>query len=254
MGLAVCKGLHAQQWDIVILDWSDNGEKEAKLLNGLFIKTDVSDYDSISKAFAQVWAKYGRVNFVFANAGIGEKVNWYAPIQEDENGLPPRPNLTTVNVDLIGVIYTAYLAMHFFRKVVTDTPKSIIMTASSSSLYPLDIFPLYTTAKHGVLGLMRALAPRLKKEKINVNCILPGTVATNIVDPSFWDNFPKEYMTPIEKVVEVVLSLVNNPNASGQAVEVIIDKTYIRDAHPILDPRLQDIMQMSNDADEGIIE
>jgi NAD(P)-dependent dehydrogenase (short-subunit alcohol dehydrogenase family) len=58
----------------------------------------------------------------------------------------------------------------------TDLKGSILCTASNSGLYPLGLAPIYTTAKYGVVGMVRGLAARFQHEKIQINAIAPCIV------------------------------------------------------------------------------
>ena len=56
---------------------------------------------------------------------------------------------------------------------------SIIVTASNAGLYPLPMAPLYATSKFGVVGLVRSLAKRLLKSKIQINALAPAVLGMN---------------------------------------------------------------------------
>ena len=86
---------------------------------------------------------------MFANAGIGERLKFYDPEEELPEGYPARPSTLTVEVNFLGVVYTAYLAMHFFRKNTAKSGK-LVMTSSASALYPSGSLALYAAAKHAV--------------------------------------------------------------------------------------------------------
>lgn len=64
MGLATAKSLASQGWKVVIADVNrKQGAGAASELDGLFAECDVTKYDSVSKAFAQTWDEYGRLDF-----------------------------------------------------------------------------------------------------------------------------------------------------------------------------------------------
>jgi 15-hydroxyprostaglandin dehydrogenase (NAD) len=81
--------------------------------------------------------------------GIGERSKFYEPKEELPEGFPPKPSTLTLEVNLLGVVYTAYLALHFFRKNTTKSGK-LVMTSSASALYPSGSLALYAAAKHAV--------------------------------------------------------------------------------------------------------
>lgn len=68
-----------------------------------FEQCDVSSWDSQATAFEKIKAKQGRIDVVFANAGISKEGN-LLPAKGDAG--PVKPNLTTMNVNLVGVIYS----------------------------------------------------------------------------------------------------------------------------------------------------
>jgi 15-hydroxyprostaglandin dehydrogenase (NAD) len=81
--------------------------------------------------------------------GIGERNKFYEQQEELPEGFPARPNTLTLEVNMFGVVYTAYLALHFFRKNESKGGK-IVMTSSASALYPAASLSLYASAKHAV--------------------------------------------------------------------------------------------------------
>lgn len=154
MGLAVTKALSASQdWDIHILDINEtSGTKTTQdLPRTTFHHADVTKYSDLSTAFQDSFQASGRLDFVFANAGVIERANFYAPHEIHENkGVvpPPEPDLLSIDADLKGVVLTTYLAQHYFR----NSPHgghgaSIVMTASCGGLYPSFYSPLYSAAK-----------------------------------------------------------------------------------------------------------
>jgi NAD(P)-dependent dehydrogenase (short-subunit alcohol dehydrogenase family) len=62
-------------------------------------------------------------------------------------------------------------------------PGSIVATASVAGLIGFAPDPVYTAAKHAVVGLVRALAPALEPEGLTINAVCPGIVETGLVPP-----------------------------------------------------------------------
>lgn len=67
-----------------------------------FEKVDVSDWESQAAAFESVIAQQGRVDVVFANAGITEK----GSLLPEKDGKLTKPELATVNVNFVGAMYS----------------------------------------------------------------------------------------------------------------------------------------------------
>ena len=74
--------------------------------------------------------KYGKIDHVFANAGIAPTTSLLEEDVDSSGDLLP-PNLKTLNVNLTGCLYTVKLAIHHIRK--NPDGGSIVITASGSS-------------------------------------------------------------------------------------------------------------------------
>lgn len=152
MGLAVATAVSAlPDWEVHILDLnSEAGSKTAEdLPRTTFHYADVTNYGTLSEAFQKSFEAHNRLDFVFANAGMIERFNFYEshPIG-DKVAPPPEPDLLSVDVDLKGVILTTYLAQHYFRASPNQgNGASLVMTSSCGGLYPSLYSPLYSSAK-----------------------------------------------------------------------------------------------------------
>lgn len=143
-----------------------------------FVKTNVTDWRDLSSIFKAAKTKHGKIDHVFANAGIGSKAT-YIDEQLDENGDLLEPNHLTYDVNLKGVVNTCALAIHYMRR--QESGGSIVITASASSFQRFRTVD-YTTTKHAVLGFMRGIVPLLQPGiSIRVNCIAPSWTSTGLV-------------------------------------------------------------------------
>lgn len=160
MGLAVATAFSARpDWEIHILDInSERGVQTAEsLAHTTFHYADVTKYKVLSEAFQKCFEARKRLDFVFANAGVIERSNFYEPhpIGTDKTVTPPpEPDLLSIDADLKGVILSTYLAQHYFRASPDQgNNSSIVMTASCGGLHP----SIYTTGR--TRALMRFLQP-----------------------------------------------------------------------------------------------
>ena len=151
MGLAVASALAERGgWALHILDLNaKNGEEIAKRLpNTTFHKADVTSYTQLGAAFKAAFTSSGNcLDFVFANAGVVEFRDFY---MKHSSGAEPPPewSMHSLDVDLKGVIYTSYLAQHYFRQSQhKGRGASLVITGSCCSLYPSCYSPMYTAAK-----------------------------------------------------------------------------------------------------------
>jgi len=259
MGLAVAEGLLKRGgWNLHLLDV--NAERGQDVVSRLgkhtnFHKVDVTSYASLAGVFDAVFKQEGRLDFVFANAGIVERWNFYA---KNEQTPPPEPDQLSIDINLKAVINTTYLAQHYFRLSPSNKGgnQNLVMTASTGGIYKAPFCSVYTAAKHGVVGLMRSIADHFwMHDRVRVNAICPSTVKTNLLDSSGWSAFPDEYFTPIEKVVETVLMLIDGgdwvdtkgvkvPKGKdyGRAVEISQTNHYFREQVPFSDDVLRIVM------------
>jgi NAD(P)-dependent dehydrogenase (short-subunit alcohol dehydrogenase family) len=170
---------------VVCFDINAKGLAEtAKLtgINTLLIEGDVSDELAVDAAISVCVERFGRLDILFANAGIGD----------------PEPGLLhdyatanwnrVVGVNLNGVFNTNRAAL---RQMVTQGSGKIINTASmwglagSSSVFPL---PAYNATKGAVVNLTRELGLQYATQNIQINAICPGFFRTGLGpfdDPEF---------------------------------------------------------------------
>ncbi|KIW77786.1 hypothetical protein AYO21_06904 [Fonsecaea monophora] len=231
MGLAVVQHLLTQGWNVAIVDYNaETGQTVAKQCGpqALFIKANVADYEELAAAFARTWKEWKRLDVVFGNAGIGDRINFYAHQQDREDGNPPKPNTAVIDIDLYGPIYCAYLGFHYFRKN-PDKAGKIIFTSSMAGIYTGGTVPLYSAAKSGVVGLTRSLGVRLKElgEPITVNCICPGLVHTALTK-IYSFTCPEEYITPASTIVKAVMNFIDDDSLTGQAAECSGENIHYR--------------------------
>ncbi|KAK5674460.1 hypothetical protein LTS10_012848 [Elasticomyces elasticus] len=218
MGLAVAQALASRGgWKLHLLDLRPPLEN---VENATFHRLDILDYDSLSSTFQKVFDSDNRLDFVFANAGIVERFDFY---QAHPAGKPPPPpDQTVIDINLKAVINTSWLAQHYFRQSTQSENKNLVMTSSVGGFYRCQVSPSYCASKHGVVGLMRSIAPFYYKDKtINarVNSINPGTVKTNLLDAAAWATFEDDVFVPIEKIASTVLMLIDGHDVDGTGLD-----------------------------------
>lgn len=153
MGLGVVERLLQLGWNVAIVDFDEKAATQVTQRLGektIFIKANVIDYEQQANAFVKTFERWNRIDLVYANAGIGDRIDFYAPATELlANGAPKKPDSLVVDICLYGCIWASYLAMHYFR-MNPDGAGKIVMTSSMCGIYVGDSIPLYTAAKHGV--------------------------------------------------------------------------------------------------------
>lgn len=135
------------------------------------IAADVSDPTDMEDLFAEVDERWGRLDVLFAHAGIN---GVWAPIEE----LGPKDWNHTLQINLSGTFYTVKYAVPLLKRqggaiVVTS---SINGTAKFSDLGS----SAYCASKAGQIAFMKLMALELAEHDIRVNAICPGSIDTEI--------------------------------------------------------------------------
>jgi NAD(P)-dependent dehydrogenase (short-subunit alcohol dehydrogenase family) len=151
---------------------------EAGGARAFFIETDVADRRAAETAVAQALAAYGHLDILVNNAGINV---FHEPLETTEAEWR-----RCFAVDLDGVWHMCRAAL---PTMLEQGAGSIVNIASShsSTIIP-GTFP-YPVAKHGLLGLTRALGIEYAARGVRVNAIAPGYIDTEIAR-DYWATFP----------------------------------------------------------------
>lgn len=159
------------------------------------LPADVTDPAQVNAAFDALVAKFGRLDVVFNNAGIGAP-----PVQWDE--LPVEAWKAVVDTNLSGVFYCMQAA---FRVMKKQTPKGgrIINNGSVSAYAPRPFSAAYTATKHAVLGLTKTGALDGREHDIAVGQIDIGNALTDMARRMTTGVLQANGETAIEPVMDV---------------------------------------------------
>ena len=202
-----------------------------------FIQVDVTDWKSQADFFKQAasLSPHKGIDCVIANAGICDAIEiakYENPPDYQSMDNPPAPQMKTLDVNLNGVMYTTTLALSYLSRnpgssACSLKPDSgardrhIILVSSIAGLAPLPTVSIYCTAKHGVVGLFRALritAPI--NSGIRVNMINPYFVETAIMGSAGALVMAGGAMAKIEDVTMAVTRLVADKSIVGRGLIV----------------------------------
>lgn len=170
-------------------------------------QSDVTDRDAVSAAFETARTRIGTVDIVIANAGAATSV--------------PFSKMTTDHLsDMLAVNLTGVL--HVWQEGLTDMKSSgwgrLIAIGSTAGLKGYGYVSAYCAAKHGVVGLTRALAIELGTSGITANAICPGFIETPMLDRSV-ENIVEKTGMSVEKA-RASLTRANPQNRFIQTDEV----------------------------------
>ncbi|MEO6395806.1 MAG: SDR family NAD(P)-dependent oxidoreductase [Devosia sp.] len=179
IGAATALTLAGQGADLVVVSRTEDeiakvgASIESMGRKALPVTADIADEKAIARLFQRIARKFGRLDFVFANAGIN---GVWAPIDE----LKPAEWDETIRVNLRGT----YLTIHHAVPLMKAKGGSIAITASinGTRTFTTAGASAYSTTKAGQLALGQMLALEPARYRIRVNVICPGAIGTEIDD------------------------------------------------------------------------
>ncbi|KAG8631643.1 hypothetical protein KVT40_000783 [Elsinoe batatas] len=246
IGLALTKHLFSKSWRVAILDLQPPLEP-LPADTTLFIRTNCASWDSTASAFAEAWKWSPRLDFAALNAGIDDRDDIFASI--DPTTPPRKPNMLTLEVDLFGPYYGTKLAAHYMSRNERKGGK-IVMTSSAAGLRGAPFCPQYCAAKHGVVGLARALGPVAGQVGITVNAVCPAFVVTGLAPPGLKEAFREDQITPMSTMLRAFDELGQfdqvdaqgweKAGRNGEIVEVSLGNLYWREQLEIADKGPED--------------
>ncbi|MCX6045170.1 MAG: SDR family NAD(P)-dependent oxidoreductase [Chloroflexi bacterium] len=194
------------------------------------VVADVAQAEQMQAAIEQIAERWGRIDIVFANAGIN---GVWAPIEE----ITPEEWDRTLNVNLKGTFLAVKYAVPYLKK----QGGAIVVTSSvnGTRVFSNTGATAYSCAKAGQLVMAKMLAPELAPHGVRINAICPGGVKTNINenteqrnrDNIRWPvNYPKGTI-PLtghqpaepEQIAQLVLFLVSDNASHITGTELWID-------------------------------
>jgi NAD(P)-dependent dehydrogenase (short-subunit alcohol dehydrogenase family) len=152
------------------------------------LEADVSSPEDVKKAVDKTVSEWGRIDIVFANAGIN---GVWAPLED----LEPEEWDKTLQTNLKGTFLTIKYAAPHLKK----DGGSVIVTSSvnGNRIFTNTGATAYSCSKAGQVAMTKMLAVELAKHKVRVNAICPGAITTNIGENTEQRNTEKEKV-PVE--------------------------------------------------------
>ena len=183
------------------------------------------DPAALDAAVAQLTGQYGRLDILFANAGIP---GVWAPVEDITSDEFDQ----LINVNVKGTFLSVQAALPALRV----QGGSIVITASvtGTRMFSSAGATVYATSKAAQLAMGKMLAMELARDRIRVNVICPGTVTTDILNQITFRNLEDHHggiQVPLtdgvfasaDQVARVVLFLVSDFASHVTGEEVVID-------------------------------
>jgi NADP-dependent 3-hydroxy acid dehydrogenase YdfG len=199
IGAAVSRRLHDAGASVGLL--SRRGD-DLGLERGLGLACDVRDRAAVASAVDQLIERFGRLDVVVANAGVGA----YGPFLE----LEPERLETMIDVNLKGTLYTAAATL---PHLIASGEGDFLSLASVAGLRGFPGESVYNASKFGQVGFTRSLDHELREKGVRATCICPGGVKTEFaIGAGREEGDPElEGMLTAEEVADVVLFAVTRP-------------------------------------------
>lgn len=159
---------------VVVADVQEAASKQiADAIDGIFVKTDVTDPASVEALVQQAVNQYGRLDVLMNNAGIdGEQ----APLAEST--IENWRKVLSINLD--GVFFGLKYGIAAMLK--QGVGGVVLNTASTAGMVGFGGIPPYTASKAAVINMTRAAAIEYAPQHIRVNAICPSVVMTPLVE------------------------------------------------------------------------
>jgi len=150
-------------------------EVARNLPEAVAIVADVTNAAQCTAMVTAAHAAHGPIDIIVANAGAAES----APVAK----MSVEHWQRMIDVNLTGAFLTVQAALSDVMRKGEGT-RRIVFTASTAGLKGYPYVAAYCAAKHGVVGLARALAAELKPAGVTVNAVCPGYTNTPLLDAS----------------------------------------------------------------------
>lgn len=178
IGKAIAK-LFAENNYNVVINYNKSEDEAKELQNYLtnkgysvkIFKADVSNINEVNSLVNYTIGQFEKIDVLINNAGIS-KTNLFTDISYEEWN-------EIMNVNLNGVFYTTKKALQY---MLPEMSGKIINISSIWGMVGGSFEVHYSASKAAIIGMTKALAKELGPSNINVNCIAPGVIKTDMLN------------------------------------------------------------------------
>ena len=226
IGLATAKEFGREGARVVITGRDRRTLEEAAREIGsevLALRSDASSLADIDELFAAVKERFGRVDVLFVNAGVGK----FAPLEETDEALFDQ----IMDINFKGAYFTVKKALPLLSEGA-----SVILNTSVVAHVGLPNSSVYSASKAALLSLVRTLSADLIARRIRVNAVSPGPVETPIFGKmglpaealdetkrGFSEQVPLGRFGRPEEIAKAVLFLASSDSSFLLGTEIVAD-------------------------------
>ena len=215
IGLAIARALVLEGAQVAITGKSDAHLSAARPLieaegpaSVETFKTDVRRYEDVERALAAVVSRFGGLDIVINNAGVG--------IFANVADMSPEQWSEVIDTNLTGVFHVCRAAIPHLRRRGGGTIINISSLAGKNSFTTA---AAYCASKAGLNAFSEALMQEVRYDNIRVSYVMPGSVATEFAGGD--EAKGADWKTAPEDVADVVRDLLQqNPRSLASRVEL----------------------------------
>lgn len=225
IGLAITELMCEFGATVVMVDKNPQVVEQAKAMAGetFGISADLADIDAIPSLVKQVVERFGRIDVLVNNAGIG--------ILEAASEVKKESWDATLQVNLTAPYFLAQAAGHY---MIAQGSGRIISISSQASVIALENHAAYCTSKAGLVIASKVMAAEWGKHGITVNTISPTVVETEL-GKRYWQGeratdmkakIPAGRFAMPDEIAAAVAYLASDKAAMITGENLIIDGGY----------------------------
>jgi NAD(P)-dependent dehydrogenase (short-subunit alcohol dehydrogenase family) len=182
------------------------------------VRGDAANLDDLDRLFETVKREKGRIDILFASAGMGEAVKLGEITEQHFDA--------TFGLNVRGTLFTVQKAL----PLINDGG-SIFMTGSNASVKGFPGFSVYAASKAALRSFARTWLNELKGRNIRVNLLVPGQVATPILEQVLDDEAKRQFESLIprgkmgrpEEIATAALFLASDDSSYVNGAELFVD-------------------------------
>lgn len=214
---------------VIVTDIHENTSNSEFLKNENYeyYQADVTNIEDLKKVYNKIQEKYGRITHLISAAG--------RPMPTEIDGIQSatfEEIEKSIHLNLTSHIYVVKIFLELLENEKKNN-KTITLISSINALKTFNL-PVYSAAKSGIYGLMKALTKELGRKNIRINVVSPGTVPTKeeiASNGNFYNYRYKEMLalnefTKQRDIADAVYALTNITKAiTGQ--NIVVDSGQI---------------------------